>query len=482
MGRLLGRIWVGFTTSLIAFIAYSSQIFVIWPWYGSVLSIDLLKLLIPFNALVGMIFWNYFLTVFTDPGRVPRAWQPDTQSGEGYEVKRLSGSPRFCRMCNSYKPPRAHHCRQCRRCVLRMDHHCPWVNNCVGHYNYGHFIRFLFYVDVACSYHAAMITRRTLDVMNAKFWEGPDTVEFIFIILNYVTCIPVLLGVGGFSLYHFYCLLKNTTTIEGWEKDKVATLVRRGKIHEVKFPYNIGDRQNIEAVLGRNPLLWCCPSLPLGDGLKFSVVEANDENPQQAWPPEDPTEFRPHSDYADDEDNPLSLPKSPWTYANGSVNPALEPSNAYRRASKVQTKRKTRAGKRPAVGYTTGFVANVPPYHPNYTGPTDGTHENGLESEGGYASSSVSDADSDEYRYSQGGVRIRRGSEGLEVRPVDREEILNRYILTRGAEAGHYRRYVPEPVSSGEGVSSNEVENGELSVSNDNMYEEETLLTSVAKS
>lgn len=28
----------------------------------------------------------------------------------------------------------------------------------------------------------------------------------------------------------------NTTTIEGWEKDKVATMVRRGKISEVCIP------------------------------------------------------------------------------------------------------------------------------------------------------------------------------------------------------------------------------------------------------
>ena len=39
------------------------------------------------------------------------------------------------------------------------------------------------------------------------------------------------------SLYHFYCILGNTTTIEGWEKDKVATLIRRGKIRAIKFPY-----------------------------------------------------------------------------------------------------------------------------------------------------------------------------------------------------------------------------------------------------
>ncbi|KAL5535991.1 PFA4_3 [Sanghuangporus sanghuang] len=83
MGRLLGRIWVGFTTCLIAFIAYSSQIFIIWPWYGRELSVDLLTLLLPFNFLIGMIYWNYYLTVTTDPGRVPRGWSPDTRSEEG---------------------------------------------------------------------------------------------------------------------------------------------------------------------------------------------------------------------------------------------------------------------------------------------------------------------------------------------------------------------------------------------------------------
>lgn len=37
------------------------------------------------------------------------------------------------------------------------------------------------------------------------------------------------------SIYHFYSLLGNSTTIEGWEKDKAATMVRRGKILEVFY-------------------------------------------------------------------------------------------------------------------------------------------------------------------------------------------------------------------------------------------------------
>ncbi|TDL20993.1 zf-DHHC-domain-containing protein [Rickenella mellea] len=271
MGRLLGRIWVGFTTALIAFISYSSQIFIIWPWYGRELTTELLVLLVPFNFLVGMLYWNYYLCVATDPGRVPKNWQPDVSSGEGYEVKKLTGGPRHCRTCNLYKPPRAHHCRQCRRCVLRMDHHCPWVNNCVGHFNYGYFIRFLFYVDVACMYHLTMVTKRVFHAMAAEYYEQPESLEFIFIVMNYVTCVPVILAVGAFSIYHFYCLMSNTTTIEGWEKDKVATMVRRGKIHEVKFPYDLGKKQNIITVLGPNPLFWCWPSIPPGNGLSFRV-------------------------------------------------------------------------------------------------------------------------------------------------------------------------------------------------------------------
>ncbi|KAG7452276.1 zf-DHHC-domain-containing protein [Guyanagaster necrorhizus] len=272
MHPLLGRLVVTLTLCLICFIAYSSQIFVLWPWYGRALSVDLICLLFPFNLLVGMLLWNYFLCVFTDPGGVPEGWKPDTHE-DGYEVKKLTGGPRYCRMCEKYKPPRTHHCRQCNRCILRMDHHCPWVNNCVGHFNYGYFIRFLFYVDVACSYHLVMMTRRAMERPDVVYWNTITVTELVFIILNFVACVPVLLAVGAFSLFHFSSLMSNTTTIEGWEKDKVATMVRRGKIREIKFPYNLGRRRNIESVLGPSPLLWCYPARALGNGLKYDINE-----------------------------------------------------------------------------------------------------------------------------------------------------------------------------------------------------------------
>ncbi|KAG8853134.1 Palmitoyltransferase [Tulasnella sp. 330] len=200
--------------------------------------------------------------------------RPNVRAGEGYEVKRLTGGPRYCRTCDCYKPPRAHHCKECKQCVLRMDHHCPWVNNCVGHFNYGYFIRFLLWVDISCVYHLAMVTKRVLDAMNATVYtRDPTTKDVLFIVFNYSACAPVLLCVGIFSIYHFYCVCINSTTIEGWEKDKVATLIRRGKIREIKFPYNLGTLVNIRTVLGDSPLLWCWPQPMRGSGLSFPVAD-----------------------------------------------------------------------------------------------------------------------------------------------------------------------------------------------------------------
>ncbi|KAH9923635.1 zf-DHHC-domain-containing protein [Fomitopsis serialis] len=416
MGRLTGRLFVGFTTALICFIAYSSQIFVIWPWYGRVLSVELLTLLVPFNVLVGMLFWNYYLCTVTDPGRVPHGWQPDVQGNDGYEIKKLTHGPRFCRTCETYKPPRAHHCRQCKRCVLRMDHHCPWVNNCVGHFNYGHFIRFLFYVDCACTYHLAMISRRIY--LATQVWENFESAELIFIILNMVTCIPVWLAVGGFTLYHFWMLSGNSTTIEGWEKDKVATLVRRGKIHEIKFPYNLGVWRNICSVLGDSPLWWCWPTVPAGTGLKYQLAEGDDGNAEN-WPPEDPSRI---SMPEADPNYKFTLPPSPWTYENGSVNPYLQPSNARRR----QTARN-------------GPYAALPPYHPDYREP---------EAVVPYDPASSSE---DEYGGNPArGVRVRRGSEGYEVKTIDREAMLRGSIEGRTHEPGRYNYYNPEVSSESE--------------------------------
>ncbi|KZP25294.1 zf-DHHC-domain-containing protein [Athelia psychrophila] len=422
MGRLLGRIFVFCVVCLISFIAFSIQIFVIWPWYGSTLSVELLMLLGPFNFLIGMLFWNYFLCATVDPGRVPDSWRPDTNSGDGYEVKKLTGNPRYCRSCERHKPQRTHHCKQCNRCVLRMDHHCPWVNNCIGHFNYGHFIRFLCYVDASCIFHLTMLTRRVFAHFDGQYWVEPDTLELVFMILNYTLCIPVLLAVGGFSLYHLYSLLGNSTTIEHWEKDKVTTLVKRGKIHEVKFPYHLGARRNVESILGPNPLWWCWPTVTPGTGLKYQLADSDDIDLPAEWPPMDPTLQRPEDREA--EDKSIVLPDSPWTYSDG-LNPDLRATSA--------AKRQVRKAK------AEGPISSLPPYHPDYQ--EDDADDYGASSSGSVASSA-------DYYDEPGPVihtPVRRGSEGYEVGNIDREAMLTRYIAEQVGEEGRYNLYVPEP-------------------------------------
>ena len=64
------------------------------------------------NALEAMALWAHLTTMLTDPGAVPRDVVPTTPSaGETY---------RLCHRCESYKPPRAHHCSICKRCILKV--------------------------------------------------------------------------------------------------------------------------------------------------------------------------------------------------------------------------------------------------------------------------------------------------------------------------------------------------------------------------
>ncbi|KAL0581048.1 Palmitoyltransferase [Marasmius crinis-equi] len=309
-----------------------------------------------------------------------------------------------------------------------MDHHCPWINNCVGHYNYGHFVRFLFYVDVACSYHIAMVTRRVMTI-SLNYWDTASGTEMVFIILNYVACVPVLLAVGAFSLYHFWGLAGNTTTIEGWEKDKAATMVRRGKIREIKYPYNLGRRRNIESILGKNTLLWCYPTIPPGNGLRFDLAEGEDVI-ETSWPPKDPT----RSQYEDPQQG-FVLPESPWTYENGTFNPDLEASNAHLRTGEARRRQRMNG------------ASELPPYHPDYD-------PNAIVDDD---ASDVSFGSSEEEDGPNNHARVRRGSEGYEIRPTGREDMLHRYLEQLGETPGRYHRYIPMPDSEEEDAAEDSV-------------------------
>lgn len=79
-----------------------------------------------FNTVIFFLTIAHLKAVFCDPGLVPiarldfsdlHAARNSSMSDEDWTV---------CTRCETYRPPRAHHCRICKRCVKKMDHHCPW--------------------------------------------------------------------------------------------------------------------------------------------------------------------------------------------------------------------------------------------------------------------------------------------------------------------------------------------------------------------
>ena len=124
---------------------------------------------------------------------------------------------------------------------------------------------------------------------NPPQYLGPSPAQLVFLFLFIITNSVTLFALSLLLARNIWVLCANITTIEGWEIERHATLVRRAKVfggyldgpngvkvrivkHE--FPYDIGIVRNIQQGLGRNPLAWLWPfALTLGDasGLQFKT-------------------------------------------------------------------------------------------------------------------------------------------------------------------------------------------------------------------
>jgi palmitoyltransferase len=150
------------------------------------------------------------------------------------------------------------------------------------------------------------------------------------------------------------------------------------------------------------------------------TITDTDAPHHESWPPRDPTTI-----HNDDPDKEFVLPASPWTYENGTLNPELQPSNSV---SHRRNKNKNTNG-----------ASALPPYHPDYQPPT------------------ADESSDDEVRYRDDGKpRVRRGSEGYEVRPAGRENMLARYLQEIGETPQKYHRYIPQVSSDSEEVEEDE--------------------------
>ncbi|XP_014220040.1 palmitoyltransferase ZDHHC3 [Copidosoma floridanum] len=174
---------------------------------------------IAFNTVVLLLMMSHLKAVCTDPGVVPlpqsRMDFSDIHTGSGSEDCDERDDWTVCSRCETYRPPRAHHCRICKRCIKKMDHHCPWINNCVGERNQKYFIQFLVYVGVLAMYAVALL-------ISAWAYDCPQCSNDMAIKQTRILhCVilgleSVMFGtfVIAILVYQFQAILDDETTIE----------------------------------------------------------------------------------------------------------------------------------------------------------------------------------------------------------------------------------------------------------------------------
>lgn len=122
---------------------------------------------------------------------------------------------KYCKTCNIWRPPRAHHCRVCDSCVETQDHHCVWLNNCVGRRNYRYFFTFvssgtiisLFLIGASLCHVLKYMTMESISFREAiNVWRVPFA-----LVLYGALALPYP---SSLFTYHLYLIARGETTRE----------------------------------------------------------------------------------------------------------------------------------------------------------------------------------------------------------------------------------------------------------------------------
>ncbi|KAK9777342.1 putative DHHC palmitoyltransferase-domain-containing protein [Seiridium cardinale] len=122
---------------------------------------------------------------------------------------------KYCKTCNIWRPPRAHHCRLCDNCVETQDHHCVWLNNCVGRRNYRYFFTFVTSASLLAVYLFAASLAQILVYAkkeNVSVGNAIDHFRAPFAMVIYA----IIGGVYPIALmgYHLFLIARGETTRE----------------------------------------------------------------------------------------------------------------------------------------------------------------------------------------------------------------------------------------------------------------------------
>jgi len=214
----------------------------------------------------------------TSPGHVDKGWIPsDVEAEELQIIKELDPNikkqeyldlaqfyqPKWCKMCENWKPPRAHHCKDVKACVLKLDHYCPWVYNAVGYRNHKYFILFLFYSSTALTYFLiCCVTRVIYDVTYRQRGKMVFSIpEVVLFLIQLVLTLPVTIGIISLFCYQISCLISNITNIETFVLKRYKRGAQKNGI-TFKWFYDFGTLHNVRQVMGLSVREWFIPTQP----------------------------------------------------------------------------------------------------------------------------------------------------------------------------------------------------------------------------
>ncbi|OQE36897.1 hypothetical protein PENCOP_c011G04809 [Penicillium coprophilum] len=246
---------------LIAFLAYTSQYFFLHFESVPLTRDETWKI----NIFALCIWICYYRTCFVDPGRLPKAEErPKPKEQEGAA---LAGRQRWC-----------HAFRK-------------WIIIAPGPQTASHILPF----HISCDFYFMPL-----------LYLGPTLGQLIHLFILLVVNSLTVFGLFVLLVRSLWAIGSNTTTIETWEIERHATLVRRARvlggylegpggirvqIKKQEYPYDIGIWANIKQSMGgsANVISWFWPLAATPDRRSGWEFETNDfEDPGVSWPPPDP--------------------------------------------------------------------------------------------------------------------------------------------------------------------------------------------------
>ncbi|KAI8615651.1 DHHC palmitoyltransferase-domain-containing protein [Chytriomyces sp. MP71] len=201
-------------------------------------------------AVVAFTYYSFISACRSNPGILTP--KNVDRANTLYDHDYILFSPKLCKTCLLDKPARSKHCSLCKHCIAKADHHCAWLNTCVGHANYPHFLRFLAATQLLCLDTAYLCARllqararslrvwelvvrdpamggaRRIEAWEAVLWLTQR--EAVLTALGAFAALCALV-VGAFMAYQVWTVGSGKTTNEVFKWEDLEFDLKHGEVH-----------------------------------------------------------------------------------------------------------------------------------------------------------------------------------------------------------------------------------------------------------